>query len=1171
MRNALVCAGLLFLSMTYCFAQEGGASCEEMGPICSDSGLQFTANSGGGNVLETEPGNNYGCLGASPNPSWFYLEISEAGNIVMSLSAAQDIDFIIWGPYPNLAAAQANCGSHNNIVPNVGDFLCQFIGVGCDSFGCSYDPTNNETPGIPNAQVGQVYVMMISNYANQVQDISLTQTGGTGATDCSIVEPVCIFTELDADISGCDEATLTYSTTGTVTYQDPPEVGQLIVEDCNGNQQVFDPPFNGSNDFILTDQPANGETCVVSAYFTEDPSCNIETGSYTAPVCECVITDFSLNASECNDQTNTYTLTGSASFLGAPADGTLTVTLCNGETATFNPPFAGLVEFTFNQLPANGDDCAVTVSFSADAGCSSELVYTAPEGCICDVSVGDYVLESNGELVTDGVVELCVGEELIINYAGGFVPPPNINDPIYPYNPGVWLLLYSCPPTIFPPGEINDDPCLEGVFSTEADSWVVANEDGEAGTFYVVPLTMYDVVDGYYAVTNTGVYCYDLGPVIEVSYFAPIEATEVFDCNEGTATFTLTGGAPGLNGIEYTASDLSPNNAQFVNTTAGLGGDIVIEGLLDGQTYSFVATDDAGCTSLLEGGPFIAADQPTIDDLPELCAGDDSVQLSAQPAGGSWSASCGACITAEGVFDPQVAGEGAFEVTYQTPGECGGETTADMTVSELITPVLTPSEVLCAADATVQLEATPVGGTWSATCGNCITPAGVFNPQNSGTGMHEVSYALPGACGSSAAMEVSVEAIANSSFSEAPILCESSEPFTFQAVTDGGVWSASCGDCIDENGVFDPAIAGMGDVNVSYSIEGFCGSTSNASVEVLAVPDASILPIDPLCVNSNTVQLSASTAGGSWTADCETCVNSSGVFNPQTAGVGTHWLTYTITQPCASSSVLELEVLPIPEVFFTVDEPNGCQPHEVIFTNQGNTDGVIDCQWSFGNGSMSNLCDEVPVVYNNQGCYDVSLTLTSHDGCTSTYMESDMVCVYGYPTSNFTYSPVRPTFGNPVVNLTELSTGGATFEWLVDDEVVAIGPSVDFNISDFGTHEASVCLRVISAFGCEDVFCRTIELSESLVIYVPTAFTPDQDGINEVWVPVVTGAVEYECSVYNRWGERVFYSETPGEPWLGDIDSGAYFGMNEVYTWHLKVKGVDRDVKELRGHVVMIR
>lgn len=157
---------------TFTYGQ--GGSCAEMEPICTDLGISFTA--GVGDV--SEPGNDYGCLFSQPNPSWYYLEISDAGDIIMSLTAPSDIDFIIWGPFDDLGEAIDNCGSLGGADSPIVD--------------CSYSPTASETPEITDAEVGEVYILLITNYADLVQDVDLTQTGGEGATDCDIVDvPPC--------------------------------------------------------------------------------------------------------------------------------------------------------------------------------------------------------------------------------------------------------------------------------------------------------------------------------------------------------------------------------------------------------------------------------------------------------------------------------------------------------------------------------------------------------------------------------------------------------------------------------------------------------------------------------------------------------------------------------------------------------------------------------------------------------------------------------------------------------------------------------------------------------------------------------------------------------------------------------------------------------------------
>ncbi|MBK6525800.1 MAG: hypothetical protein IPG07_09755 [Crocinitomicaceae bacterium] len=148
-----------------------------MEPICTDVGLTFTAGSGGVNVVTAFPTNNYGCMWTGPNPAWYYLEVGTAGNIDMTLTAGMDIDFVLWGPFADYATAVANCG-------NLG------TAPGTDAVvDCGISPSATEFLNIPNAQVGEVYVILIANFASVVQDLTLTQTGGGGGTNCNIVSP----------------------------------------------------------------------------------------------------------------------------------------------------------------------------------------------------------------------------------------------------------------------------------------------------------------------------------------------------------------------------------------------------------------------------------------------------------------------------------------------------------------------------------------------------------------------------------------------------------------------------------------------------------------------------------------------------------------------------------------------------------------------------------------------------------------------------------------------------------------------------------------------------------------------------------------------------------------------------------------------------------------------
>ena len=271
---------LIFALLLPCFLNaQYSETCVEMIPICTDVGLTFQANSG---VLEaevTEPGNEYDCLDTSPNPTWYYFQIATDGNIEMELSALFDIDYAIWGPFTSLSQAQGACGSLGDQTPpnpSNGNLV-----------DCGYSGASVENPVITSAVTGEFYVMLITNYAEIVQNISLTQTGGTGSTDCSIVtDPPCAVSSFITNISGCDFATNNYQISGSVSITDPPTTGDLVFEDCYGNTTVLaSAPFTSNTvNYTIANLLANGDACSVQAYFTDQVSCG-QTVNYVAPVC----------------------------------------------------------------------------------------------------------------------------------------------------------------------------------------------------------------------------------------------------------------------------------------------------------------------------------------------------------------------------------------------------------------------------------------------------------------------------------------------------------------------------------------------------------------------------------------------------------------------------------------------------------------------------------------------------------------------------------------------------------------------------------------------------------------------------------------------------------------------------------------------------------------------
>jgi hypothetical protein len=155
---------LLFVS-TYFFSYSQGYDCGSSTPFCTGSVNTFPASTNVPNLGAV------GCLGSTPNPAWYFFQVQDSGSvdIYMTSAPSADIDFICWGPFDSLSIA---CVS--NLMTNPG-------------IDCSYSSSWNETVNIPSGVVGQIYILLITNFSNQACDISFSQTGGTGSLDCSIV------------------------------------------------------------------------------------------------------------------------------------------------------------------------------------------------------------------------------------------------------------------------------------------------------------------------------------------------------------------------------------------------------------------------------------------------------------------------------------------------------------------------------------------------------------------------------------------------------------------------------------------------------------------------------------------------------------------------------------------------------------------------------------------------------------------------------------------------------------------------------------------------------------------------------------------------------------------------------------------------------------------------
>ena len=146
--------------------------CADAYPFCTDEGMyEFPA---GVNAGSGETGPDYDCLYTTPNPAWYYMKMSDPGDmdIYMYSTPSVDIDFCCWGPFDDPISPCPNGLTSDKVV------------------SCSYSAQPTEHCMIPaSAQTGEYYILVITNYSNQACNINFSKVGGSGSTDCSIIPP----------------------------------------------------------------------------------------------------------------------------------------------------------------------------------------------------------------------------------------------------------------------------------------------------------------------------------------------------------------------------------------------------------------------------------------------------------------------------------------------------------------------------------------------------------------------------------------------------------------------------------------------------------------------------------------------------------------------------------------------------------------------------------------------------------------------------------------------------------------------------------------------------------------------------------------------------------------------------------------------------------------------
>ncbi|MES2780527.1 MAG: PKD domain-containing protein [Bacteroidota bacterium] len=362
-------------------------------------------------------------------------------------------------------------------------------------------------------------------------------------------------------------------------------------------------------------------------------------------------------------------------------------------------------------------------------------------------------------------------------------------------------------------------------------------------------------------------------------------------------------------------------------------------------------------------------------------------------------------------------------------------------------------------------------------------------------------------------------------------------------------------------------------------------ATKNNHVNVFEVPTANFISSPPdIALPNSTIQFTNMSfiSGGSLTHHwnfgdpASSSSNESTELNPShTFSDSGNFATRLVVRSnngCYDTLTNTVRIKPHPpEIDFTFDPPQGCSPLTVKFTN---TSLYADTfEWTFDDGQKSTLKDP-EITFRYPGKYGAFLRGTGPGGIGQVRKDA-IIEVFALPRANFYATPLNLVLPNSTVSLVDLSSDAVAWKWRIslDGRTYFTDSSREsgYTFPDEGKY--SVTLIAMSKDGCLHSLTRPelVHVIKGGKLYVGSAFTPNNDGVNDKFKPYLQGVLddEYLFEVYDRWGSLVFSTNDKNGSWDGTFAGQP--STTGVFVWIVKGRYVGNFSFTEKGNVTLIR
>lgn len=685
-------------------------------------------------------------------------------------------------------------------------------------------------------------------------------------------------------------------------------------------------------------------------------------------------------------------------------------------------------------------------------------------------------------------------------------------------------------------------------------------------------------------------------------------------CTGTSVTFTATPTNGGTNPIyQWTVNGSNSGTGATFTSSSLNNNDVVAVTMTSNDNCASPAT--ASSTPITMNVSTVVVPSVTISPAPSntICAGTN-VTFTATPSGG------GSAPTYQWTVNGANAGSNSptfssssfnnsdvIQVIMTSSSSCanpqtGTSNSVTMTVNPVVTPSVTiadfPAGTQCAGT-NITFTPTPVNGgpnpayQWQINGVNAgtsdILSSNSFNDGDvvSVIMTADVVCATPASAASNS-ITVSIDQVITPSVTitsvPSGVVCSGVQvDFTATASSAGAnpviQWTVN-GANVATGNTFSSSTLNNGDeVAVVLTSSSPCANPTTATasltmtVNTMVTPAVSIIasPSGPVCSGANVTFTASPTNPGTnpvyqWYVNGSNAGSGGTTFTTNTLSEGdVITVSLTSSEPCVTGNPAMSNTITVsiaqPLAVNAGNDTVVCSGNAITLSAQATGgDGIYAYTWNngAGNGSSVNVNPAQTTIY----------TVTVSDQCGSTPASDDVTVSVDQPIAHFTFTPEEANINNPEIRFENFSQGGNSYFWDFGDNNTSTDENPVHTYSVPGTYH--VTLTVTSPGGCEETVSYTVIIKDMLSFWVPNAFTPNGDGLNDTFSMKGTFDKPYVMRIFNRLGSEIYFTDN-SEPWNGAIFNSGEVVQNGVYVYEIDLDDSDYKGKPITGRVTVIR